>query len=231
MSGIQSTSGTTMANALNALSSTPATTQVGANAGNSQMNEFLTLLTAQLKNQDPLQPTDPTQFVAQLAQFSTVEQLVQGNTTLSGIATSLSGYALGQYAGMIGHTVNATTSSLSVPASGAPTAATFSITQPSLSNIHVQISNSSGKVVRSIALSGSTGTVPFDGTDGQGNRLPAGTYSAAVVGTDKTGATQTAGTLGASGVVNQVLQGTGGVWQLMLADGSTVDASAVTSLK
>ena len=231
MSGPQSTSGVTTVNPLATLAGTPATTQIGANAGNSQMNEFLTLLTTQLKNQDPMQPTDPTQFVAQLAQFSTVEQLVQGNAKLDGIATSLSSYTLGQYAAMIGHTVGATASSVTVPASGAPAGMTFSVSQPALSNIRMQISDSSGRLLRSVAVAGSTGTVPFDGTDGQGNRLPAGTYSAALVGTDSKGATQTAGTLGVSGVVSQVLQGSGGAWQLLLADGRTVNASAVTSLQ
>ena len=84
---------------LNTLSATPASTTVGAQANDAQMNQFLTLLTAQLKNQDPMQPTDPTQFVAQLAQFSTVEQLVQGNTKLDTISQSLSGLALGQVLG------------------------------------------------------------------------------------------------------------------------------------
>ena len=45
--------------ALSGLSNTPATTQVGAQANDPQMNEFLTLLVAQLQNQDPMNPTDP----------------------------------------------------------------------------------------------------------------------------------------------------------------------------
>src|SRR5579875_1436589 len=88
-------------NVLAGLAATPSTTQIGAQANDPQMNEFLQLLTTQLQNQDPLNPTDPTQFVAQLAQFSTVEQLVQSNTSLSAIAQSIGGLALGQYAGMI----------------------------------------------------------------------------------------------------------------------------------
>src|SRR4051812_38560800 len=95
----------TTAASLSTLKGTAATSQVGSGADNTQMNEFLTLLTAQLKNQDPTNPTDPTQFVAQLAQFSTVEQLTRSNTTLDTIAQSLSGMALGQYAGIIGQTV------------------------------------------------------------------------------------------------------------------------------
>lgn len=54
-------------------------------------NSFLTLLTAQLRNQDPLNPQDPTQFVAQLASFSSVEQQVTTNSLLQGIASALGG--------------------------------------------------------------------------------------------------------------------------------------------
>ena len=45
-------------------------------------NTFLTLLVAQLKNQDPLNPTDSTQFVAELAQFSSLEQLMNINKSV-----------------------------------------------------------------------------------------------------------------------------------------------------
>jgi flagellar basal-body rod modification protein FlgD len=50
---------------------------------------FLQLLVAQLQNQDPLQPQDGTQFVSQLAQFSTLEQTIQMRTDLDSINTDL----------------------------------------------------------------------------------------------------------------------------------------------
>ena len=50
---------------------------------------FLQLLVAQLQNQDPLQPQDGTQFVAQLAQFSSLEQEIQMRTDLDSINQSL----------------------------------------------------------------------------------------------------------------------------------------------
>jgi len=50
---------------------------------------FLQLLVAQLKNQDPLNPTDGTQFVSQLAQFSELEQVVQMEQDVSGIRQDL----------------------------------------------------------------------------------------------------------------------------------------------
>jgi flagellar basal-body rod modification protein FlgD len=63
---------------------------------------FLRLLIAQLKNQDPTNPTDPAQFVAQLASFSNVEQGIKMNSKLDSLMTSM---ALSQAEGIIGRTV------------------------------------------------------------------------------------------------------------------------------
>lgn len=69
-------------------SSTTNSTSSSTNAlGNEQM--FLKLLVAQLQNQDPMNPVDGTQFVAQLAQFSSLEQLISLNTTVGDIGTAL----------------------------------------------------------------------------------------------------------------------------------------------
>ena len=54
--------------------SSGASTSLGGSAPTEQM--FLQLLVAQLKNQDPMNPTDSTQFVSQLAQFSELEQVI-----------------------------------------------------------------------------------------------------------------------------------------------------------
>src|SRR6202142_2099816 len=57
--------------------------------GGLTMNNFLTLMTAQLKNQDPLSPTDSNQFLAQLSELSTVQGISQMNTTMTNLWTSL----------------------------------------------------------------------------------------------------------------------------------------------
>lgn len=63
----------------------------GADSGMGQeFNSFIKLLTAQVRNQDPLSPMDSTQFVEQLATFSTLEQQVKANASLTSIATMLS---------------------------------------------------------------------------------------------------------------------------------------------
>jgi len=66
---------------------------------------FLLLLTAQLRNQDPLKPVESTEFVAQLASFSAVEQQVQSNTKLEGILEALASGATGGLSQWIGQEV------------------------------------------------------------------------------------------------------------------------------
>lgn len=80
-----------------------ATTSVGGVEG-ADFQNFLRLLTAQLRNQDPLSPLDSTQFVAQLASFSTVEQLVTANARLEDISARLNDADFRDYAAWIGRT-------------------------------------------------------------------------------------------------------------------------------
>jgi flagellar basal-body rod modification protein FlgD len=82
---------------------TPATTAVDNGLGK---DTFMKLLVAQLKYQDPMKPTDSTQFLSQMAQFSTVEKLTDLQTTQTQLATWQKTVA-GQ--GMIGKSVTATT--------------------------------------------------------------------------------------------------------------------------
>jgi flagellar basal-body rod modification protein FlgD len=98
-------------------STPPATTQ-GLN-----YNDFLTLLMAEMKNQDPTQPMDPAQMVSQLATVSEVGQAVQTNTTLASMLTSNS---LAQAESLIGRTITSSdgsasgqVTSVSVTSSGA----------------------------------------------------------------------------------------------------------------
>jgi len=80
-----------MATIINPLTSStspaPATPPAGAPAGDATVNQqtFLKLLVTQIKNQNPLNPTDGTQFLSQLAQFSELEQMINVNTNLQSI--------------------------------------------------------------------------------------------------------------------------------------------------
>jgi flagellar basal-body rod modification protein FlgD len=67
---------------------------------------FLTLLVAQLKNQDPLSPTDSTQFLSQLAQFSSLEQLTNINQNVGTIVTTVDPTATVSGAGTSGNGIS-----------------------------------------------------------------------------------------------------------------------------
>ncbi len=83
------------------MSTTPITGSSGASASNSSPSAasiggvapsegtFLTLLVSQLKNQDPLNPTDSTQFVSELAQFSSLEQMIGINQNVGAIKSAV----------------------------------------------------------------------------------------------------------------------------------------------
>lgn len=80
----------------NALSN--ALTGASGNNGFVSQNTFLTLLITQLKNQDPMNPQDSSQFVSQLASFSSLEQMTQVNTKMETVLEN-------SVVSMIGHTV------------------------------------------------------------------------------------------------------------------------------
>lgn len=69
---------------------------------NSDFQTFLTMLTTQMQNQDPLNPMESTEFATQLATFSGVEQQVRTNDLLSGLQDSMALSSMGQIAGWIG---------------------------------------------------------------------------------------------------------------------------------
>lgn len=81
-----SSSGTNASNSAQSSSGNSGSQTTGGISANEET--FLTLLVSQLKNQDPLQPTDGTQFVTQLAQFSSLEQLININKGVGAIATN-----------------------------------------------------------------------------------------------------------------------------------------------
>jgi len=86
---------------VNANSTNNQSTSSTKSAGMIDYNGFLQLLIAQMRNQDPTNPTDSTEYMSQLAQLSTVEQAVQTNAKLDSL---LSSSAIQQAEGLIGRT-------------------------------------------------------------------------------------------------------------------------------
>jgi flagellar basal-body rod modification protein FlgD len=104
------------------LTLTPDTRQFVAPGGEMGKNEFLQLLVTQLRNQDPMNPSDPKDFAAQLAQFSTVEQLLNIGEQLGALggndAVLIQTINAGTAMQLLGHSVVVEGDVLDVPPSG-----------------------------------------------------------------------------------------------------------------
>lgn len=153
----------------------------------SNYETFLTLLTTQLKNQDPTQPTDTGEFTKQLVQYSQVEQQIQTNSKLDAIQTAMKNGQTDQALGYLGKTVEVQSNGIALQ--NGQVKMTIS-TDTAATNSMLQISDGkTGKVVRSISLTKSAGSqeVVWDGKDNTGAQLKDGTYKAEVKATDATG--------------------------------------------
>ena len=142
---------------------------------------FLKLLTTQLKNQDPLAPTDTTQMTQQITQMTGVEQQLVTNDLLAALVGMNTGTNLSEGVSMIGKQVTATTDN-STLAGGK---ATFSWSQPGAStSLSIDVKNAAGKVVRTLKpddQKSGAHTITWDGKDDSGAQLPdGGVYTIAV---------------------------------------------------
>lgn len=175
MSSITSTTSSSAADIYSAVGGRTETTSTSA--ADELENRFLTLLMAQIKSQDPLNPMDNAEFTSQLAQLNTVNGIEKLNTTLT---TLLSGYNESQAmqaAGIIGKNVMVAGNKL-------PLASSQAIGGVSLSSaadqVTLTIKDANGKVVQTQDLGEhAAGSFYFawDGKDGDGNELAEGDYS------------------------------------------------------
>lgn len=164
MSGILSSTGSTAAAANNAV---PANLQINE-------TDFLQLITTQLQNQDPMQPTDPSQFLGQLEGLSEV-------SSLQSMQTAMSASQVTSGASLLGHSVLAPGTSATLATGGiiggavnAPAGAT---------NLTVSIADATGAPVTSFQVtpagSGMT-TFSWNGATSTGTTAPAGQYTVSV---------------------------------------------------
>ena len=150
--------------------------------------DFLQLLVAQLAHQDPLQPMENTEFVAQLAQFSSLEQLVGVNTNLDALSMAQLAMTNSQVAGLIGKEVEARGDRLHLGDSGS---ADINFDLPAAAReVTVQVHDKSGNLIRTLkAGSRPSGlnSVTWDGKDEMGNTMPAGAYTVSASAVDGAG--------------------------------------------
>jgi flagellar basal-body rod modification protein FlgD len=185
--------------------------------------DFLTLMLAQLQNQDPTSPVDSNTFLTQLSELSEVQGITQLNTSFTGLSTSLTSSQAMQASSLLGH--QALVASSTATSTTAGTAFTGAVAVPQTSSsVIVNILDSTGTIVKQVSLGAqATGNANFtwDGTESNGNAAPAGTYSlaATVAGV----ASGTAVTTYVSGTVDSVTMGAG-------ASGLTLNVAGVGSV-
>ncbi|MBI4969287.1 MAG: flagellar hook assembly protein FlgD [Rhodospirillales bacterium] len=140
------------------------------------MNQFLTLLTSQLKHQDPLSPMDSTQFTNQLVQFANVEQHIASNANLEKLIKLQQSSIAMSSVSYIGKTIEAETTGL--PLQGGQAHFTYEFSGGTPAQATAAIYNDSGTVVRTFLLDTGSGThaIDWDGKDQLGTQLPDGAY-------------------------------------------------------
>ncbi|MEL6361877.1 MAG: flagellar hook capping FlgD N-terminal domain-containing protein [Pseudomonadota bacterium] len=154
---------------------------------------FLTLLTTQLQNQDPLEPLDTEQFTQQLVQFAGVEQSIATNENLETLIALQSSNQNADAFALIGKSVSF--SANEAVFDGQSINWEYTLRSPSQS-VQVEILDESQNVVATLPGPGSVGanTVTWSGIGDNGETLAAGRYSARVTQTDPDGSAQSVAT-------------------------------------
>lgn len=167
----------TVAATSSATNTAAASTAVGALGKNLGKDDFLKLLVAQLRNQDPLDPSDPTQFTAQLAQFSSLEQQFTTNEHLARIAAPDANMERVSALGMIGHGVVVEKSGFTLGSD--PVGLGFKLEQAA-SNVNLMVKNAAGDYVGLVPVGAQAAGSRFftwNGTGLNGETLPPGNYT------------------------------------------------------
>ena len=186
--------------------STPSTSTSGQTDAMKQLSgnfsTFLTLLTTQLKNQDPTSPMDSNQFTQQLVMYSQVEQQISTNDNLKTLITQGTSNASAMTAGYLGKKVSVLNGNASL--TGGSATWTYNLANAS-AGTQLTVTDSTGKTVYTTTGATTAGDHAFtwDGKDNNGNQLSDGTYKMTVAAADAAGSTVTS-SVASAGTVTQI---------------------------
>lgn len=191
----------------------------------SDFETFLKMLTAQMENQDPLNPVDSTEFASQLAQFSAVEQQVRTNDLLSVMGQQLGVMGMGQLQGWVGMQARA---EMPVAFAGEPVELTLN-TSAGTDLARLVVRDARGGIVAQQDVPPNGGAFTWTGRTETGAALPDGTYSLSV------DSFQGDELLGSSNVQSQAriveARLDGGTTILVMEGGATIPASGIIGLR
>lgn len=217
VSGVTSSTGT---------QANPSTTSTSGSDIAGNYDTFLSLLTTQLQNQDPLDPLDTNQFTSQLVQFSSVEQQLKTNSFLQTMVQSSQDSASNAAVSYIGKQVTST----GIDSDLKNGAATWSFDLPSAANVTVTIKDANGNQVYTDtgAMAAGKGQFNWDGVGSDGTTEPDGTYSISIDARNANGGYVAASTETTGTVTGVDLSG---AQPALIVGNSTIKLSDVTSVR
>ncbi|WP_268800267.1 flagellar hook assembly protein FlgD [Pseudomonas huanghezhanensis] len=210
---------------LKSLQKTGTTTTGDSTTGASSLGKdsFLQLLVTQMQNQNPLDPQDNSEFVAQLAQFSSLETMQNLGTSVDAIGGMYQSSQALQASSLVGSSVIVDVGSTSVDTTKGLTGTV--VVPSATTQTSVKVYDADGNIVRTLDLGeqakASSLKFTWDGTDESGSALPSGTYSFKADGS--IGGTSTSLATYLPATVNSVTMGTASTGMtLNLADGTSI---------
>lgn len=203
-----------------------ATTSKSTIAGS--FDTFLTLLTTQLQNQNPLEPLDANEFTQQLVQFSEVEQTIKSNENLENLLKLQAATAITNSVSYIGKTVELSETSQELKNNSAtwPIEASTSAEKATYT-----VSDSDGNIIFSEqkALSSGSSEYKWDGLTNTGATAPQGNYTLSISAKNSEGVTIDANVASTEGVVDGIDM-SGDTLYLLIGD-QKVKIENVSSIK
>ena len=187
---------------------------------------FLTMLVAQLENQDPLNPMDGTDFSSQLAQFSQLEQLMNLNESMENLAESSSSESEKDLVSYMGKQVTGEINTMEVE-SGAVSSGFYNLSESA--NVVIQITDESGQTVRTLFPGISergAHLISWDGTDTNGDAVEDGTYTYTVLANTGSGYKELPTTV--TGIVDGIAYSNGNPY--LVVQGVLMSPDSLTSV-
>jgi len=208
------------------VATTAATSPQASAVLSSDFETFIKMLTTQAKYQDPLEPLDSSEYAAQLAQFSMVEQQVLSNDLLTALAGQLSGNGIGQMAGWIGMEGRTTAP---VPFNSAPV--TVLPTPPTgAQQMELVVYDAQGVEVDRGALPVSSDPVLWAGVGPDGQPVAPGLYRFEIAATDVDGNALTATQAETYASITEV-RSIGNEQRVVFDGGAQAPATSITALR
>ena len=213
-------------------SSSSSSSSTSSSSSSLDYNDFLTLFTTQLQYQDPTNPLQSYELAAQLAQFSTVEQLTKANTNLTSIESYLASLNNTGMIDLVGKEVIGNGGNIQV---GGGTVIAPSYTLPASSSssaysVTVKIYDSDDNLVRTLSLTdqaAGTYAVDWDGTDSSGTTVDDGQYYCKITAEDSSGSSSTITPTNTGTVYSFVMDSSNPYVILDSADGIKIPISSV----